>query len=164
MFDVDWNDPSIEKVGERRARKEKEQTARDGEDSQRSKRASTSTRRSSSSADKSFLTKSTADKPSSWFGGVSLKNRLSSKSQISHPSDLRIPIPEARTATPSLPTTSTFCSNFSSLSFLDDIPAGSRTNLDSRSVSDSVNAGDQSESSHIPQTRGNPRSLHSVYV
>jgi hypothetical protein len=121
MFAVTWSDPGIEKVGERKARKEKEQGSQDGEDSRLSKRGSTSTRRSSSSADKSVLTKSTGDKPSNWFGSVSLKkNRLSSKSKISHASDLHIPIPEANTVTPSLPTASTFCSKSSTTTFLTD--------------------------------------------
>ena len=114
MFDVHWTNPDTEKVGERKARKEREHGHKDGQDARQAKRHSTSTRRSSSSADKSTMTKSTGEKTSSLFESLGLKkNRLSFKSKISHASDLRIPIPEANSVTPSLPTASTFGSTFS---------------------------------------------------
>ncbi|KAB5563408.1 hypothetical protein GE09DRAFT_781453 [Coniochaeta sp. 2T2.1] len=133
MFDVHWTNPDTEKVGERKARKEREQDfhgGQDGQDARLAKRHSTSTRRSSSSAEKSTMTKSTGDKAASLFGSFGLKkNRLSSKSKISHASDLRIPIPEANTVTPSLPTASTFGSTFSSSDFLGENSPESQVNL-----------------------------------
>ncbi|KAB5575921.1 hypothetical protein GE09DRAFT_609310 [Coniochaeta sp. 2T2.1] len=133
MFDVHWTNPDTEKVGERKARKEREQDfqgGQDGQDARLAKRHSTSTRRSSSSADKSTMTKSTGEKAASLFGSFGLKkNRLSSKSKISHASDLRIPIPEANAVTPLLPTASTFGSTFSSSDFLGENSPESQVNL-----------------------------------
>lgn len=161
MFDVTWTDPGVEKVGERKARKEKEHDLQARQDALSSKRGSTSTRRSSSSADKSTMTRSTGDKASSLFGSFSLKKkRLSSKSKTSHASDLRIPIPEASTVTPSLPTASTFCSTFSSTDFLGQDPSQSKGNLDAKYLPEPIDTTwGQSEGFQTLSTQGNSRSL-----
>lgn len=138
MFDVIWTDPGLEKVGERKARKEQEheQEFKDGQD-RHSKRGSVSTRRSSSSAGKSTTTKSTGEKAAGLFGNFSLKKkRLSSKSKISHASDLRIPIPEVNTVTLALPTASTFCSTFSSTDFLLEPSPNPESHSDAKSPLD----------------------------
>ncbi|OIW29830.1 hypothetical protein CONLIGDRAFT_702076 [Coniochaeta ligniaria NRRL 30616] len=152
MFDVDWADDGVEKVGERKARKEKAQDSQVGQDGQSSKRGSTtSTRGSSSSAEKSTTTKSTGGKASSLFGSLSLrKNRLSSKSKL-NASELRIPAPEANTVTPSLPTTSTFCSTFPSTGFSGENSPDSQLNRDMREPGDT--SWERSEDYQILSTR-----------
>lgn len=156
MFDVTWTDPGVEKVGERKARKEKEQDSQVGQDDRFSKRVSNSTGRSSSSAGKSTMTKAIVNKPSSLFGGFSLrKKRLSSKSKLSRGSDLQIPIPGPNTATPSLPTASTFCSTFSSADFFGQDSSRLRMNPDARHALEPVDTSwDQLEDFQIVPNRG----------
>ena len=163
MFDVIWTDPGVETVGNRKARKEQEQEQgfRDSEDARLSKRGSTSTRRSSSSADKSAMAKYAGDKASGIFRSFGLKkHRLSSKSKISHASDLRIPIPEANTVTPSLPTASTFRSEFSSTDFLGERSLYSQSQFDPKESLDQLEPWwEQSQESQISLTRGMSYSL-----
>jgi hypothetical protein len=158
MFDVNWTDPDVEKVGDRKARKEKEHESHDGADARLSKRGSTSTRRSSSSADKSAKTQSTAEKTSSWFGSLKKKNRLSAKSKTSHPSELRIPVPGTNTVTPSLPTSSTFNSDISAATLLSDASPESRLYPDAQYVVAPTNAlWYQTEDARILQSTGKTR-------
>jgi hypothetical protein len=143
MFEIVWTDPEIETVGQRKARKEKEQEAKDARsqsESQASDRRSvltTSTNRSSSSTNKasSSSSKNGGDsiKSSSFFGFTLKKKRMSAKSKINLALDLYIPIPEGNTIPPSLPTASTFGSTFSSTDFaLDDRSPKSMAPLDGK--------------------------------
>lgn len=123
MFDISWSDPGSEKVGERKARKEREQEVRDAQSSsQGSRRTSsltTSTSRSSSSADQSVFSGSSRNGASSaksgnLFGFAMKKKRISAKGKSKLATELQIP---SHTISPSLPTASTARSTVSSTDF-----------------------------------------------
>jgi hypothetical protein len=127
MFDVSWNDPTRELVGERRARKELENRKKEEIGSSS---ASVSTHRSSSSVGGEKWT--APEKSTGFFGSIRLKKgTTSNKNGNGGSSGFKGSDPESsRTPLPSLPTTSTVTTTPSSSTASDDRPPSSMAPLD----------------------------------